>query len=174
MDVNKDKSISFREFCLMWPKLEESFVPSRYKGALSVFLHRANDLARPLFGPTDPYVILHTTTGTPYASKHDSQSSESGGAGFPVWRESCELHCLSPREETLEVTVSEGSRLAFHPPKSRKYIGKATISLSSLAERPNQQLNIKMEPQGSLQLDLSYADFVDKRDTPLQHHQHTS
>jgi hypothetical protein len=173
IDVNNDKSISFREFCTMWPKLEDSFVPSRYKGALTVFLRRANDLAQPLVGRTDPYVTLQTSTGQPYASKRDSQSSQSSDKGSAVWREACELHCLSPQEETLEVLVKEGSRLGLHSPKTRNYIGKATIPLASLMKRPSQQFNVKLEPQGSIQLDLSYAEFVDKKDTPLQHHQHS-
>lgn len=166
IDINNDKSISFREFCTMWPKLEDSFVPSRYKGALSVFLHRASNLAQPLVGRTNPFVTLKTTTGEPYTSKRDSQTSTSSSDGA-VWREACELHCLSPGEESLEVVVREGSRLAF---PRKKYIGKATISLASLMKRPSQQLNVKLEPQGSLQIDLSYADFVDKRDSPLEHH----
>lgn len=172
IDVNKDKSVNFREFCTMWPKLEDSFVPSRYKGVLTVFLRRASGLAKPLLGRSDPFVTLRTTTGTPYMSKRDSQSSESGGAGFPVWREACELNCLSPHEESLDVEVLEGSRLAFHSSKTRKCIGKAAVPLKSLVGRPNQQLNVKLEPQGSLLLDVSYADFVDKKDTPLSHHYH--
>lgn len=161
VDVNNDKSISFREFCTMWPKLEESFVPSRYKGALSVFIRGAKDLKQPIVGRTDPYVTLQTTTGQPYTSKRDSQSSQNPGNGTAVWRESCELHCLSPSEESLEVVVEEGSRFALHAPKNRKFIGKATVPLASLMTRPSQQLNVELEPQGSVRLDLTYADFVD-------------
>jgi hypothetical protein len=38
-----------------------SFVPSRYKGALPVFIRRSSYLAGALFGPTGPYVNWDTT-----------------------------------------------------------------------------------------------------------------
>lgn len=149
----------------MWPKLEDSFVPSRYKGMLTVFLDRASDLGLPLVGRTDPYVSLCTSTGQVVTSKRDLQTSETDGPGLPIWREAFELNCISPLEDTLEIMVSEGSRVAIHGPRTRKQIGRATISLSSLLERPNQQVNIKLKPQVYVLLDLSYAKFVDNEST---------
>ena len=90
-------------------------------------------------------------------TKPDSMASEDGEPGYPIWNEAFELNCRDPKEEVLEIVVREGSRFKF-----RDVIGTAKVPLSSFRGQPTQQLTVPLEPQGSIQLDLSYADFVDR------------
>lgn len=161
MDIDKDGLIDFTEFIEMWPKLEESFVPNRYKGIVTVFLKRAKDLPLPFFGPTDPIVKLKVGDQL-VQSKLDSRTSpEEAKKGESIWNEVFELNCQSPQSQDLEIIIEEGANLSLR--RRGTEIARANIPLSKLLLKKSRKLNIKLEPQGSLRLDMSYADFVDKR-----------
>jgi hypothetical protein len=158
MDLDSDNKITFREFVRMWPKLAESFVPSQYKGALTVSLKRGENIPEPRVGESDPYVRLRLGNQA-VQSKRDSESSVDGARGAPVWVESFDINVMDPKNDTLEVAIMEGSRWQF-PPRKGQVIAKANVELGSFLKRPTQKLKIQLEPQGYMRLDLSYAEFV--------------
>ena len=161
LDVDKDGLVDFVEFIDMWPKLEENFVPNRYKGVVTVFLKRSKDLPLPLFGPTDPVVKLKLGDEV-VKSKRDIRTSPGGGKkAESIWNEAFELNCQSPRDQELEIVVEEGMRLGLR--RRGAEIARSKVPLSKLLTKKDRKLNIKLEPQGTMRLDLSYADFVDRR-----------
>jgi len=162
LDMNEDGLIRFAEFVAMWPQLEDSFVPNRYKGILAVFLKKASGISVPIFGPSDPMVTLKL--GDQEAiSKRDSRTSLQGAAGEPLWNEAFELNCVSPSKQELEIIVQEGARIGLR--RRGTEIGRATIPLSSLdsLNQKQQKLTVDLEPQGTVRLNVAYADFVDQK-----------
>ena len=162
LDINEDGLIHFEEFVAIWPQLEDSFIPNRYKGILAVFLKKASDLPVPFIGPSDPMVTLKL--GDQEAvSKRDSRTSMNGASGEPVWNEAFELNCISPRNQELEVIVQEGASIGLR--RRGTVIGRATVSLSSLAllKQKQQKVTVDLEPQGTIRFNVAYADFVDQK-----------
>ena len=161
LDIDKDGLVDFTEFIEMWPKLEESFVPNRYKGIVTVFLKKAKGLSVPFFGPTDPIVKFQVGDQV-VQSKRDSRTSPGEGEkGESIWNEVFELNCQSPRDQELEIIVEEGTKFGLR--RRGTEIARATVPLSKLLLKKSRKLNLKLEPQGSLRIDISYADFVDHR-----------
>ena len=124
-------------------------------------MKRSKDLPLPLFGPTDPVVKLKLGDEV-VKSKRDIRTSPGGGKkGESIWNEAFELNCQSPRDQELEIVVEEGMRLGLR--RRGAEIARSKVPLSKLLTKKDRKLNIKLEPQGTMRLDLSYADFVDRR-----------
>lgn len=155
LDLNNDDSVSFREFCQMWPMLASSFIPNRYEGVLTVFLRRAEGLPRARFGSTDPCVRFRLNEQE-VDSKLRSQTLGDNSPGRSAWMETFNLNCLDATEEELEVIVLEKSRWS---PFKNQAIAKATIPLTNLTKVRNYRMCTKLEPEGTIWLDLSYADY---------------
>lgn len=172
LDRNSDNKVSFVEFCQLWPSLQESLdaIPSNYAGELIVFLRKAKHDLAPLspsnalrFGRSDPSVRLRLN-GQEEASKQDSQTTGGGESGKPVWMQAFGFKCSEPESEELEVILEErGLPFLKRFNKEPEIIATAKIPLKGLAERSNKKLKVNLEPQGSMWLDLSYAEFVDEQ-----------
>ena len=95
-------------------------------------------------------------------SKRDLRTSPGEGEkGASTWNEVFELNCQSPRDQKLEIIVEEGTKFGLR--RKGKEIARAAVPLSKLLVKNRRKLNLKLEPQGSLRIDISYADFVDQR-----------
>lgn len=65
--------------------------------------------------------------------------------------------------EVLKINILKASRWTGRGENS--VIASAVVPLGSLSKKANQQVKINLEPSGSIELDLSYAEFVDHRGT---------
>ena len=153
LDTDKTGRVSLAEFIKGWPKLEASFVPSRYRGELIGLLRQAKDIKTNLLGG-DPVAVLRVS-GQEMRTKRDSQTSVVGNRGAPVWMQTFDFKCTDPNVEDLEIVVESGSLLG-----GGKVLAQKTVSLRDYAKLRNQKVKIDLEPQGSVWLDLSYAEFV--------------
>ena len=153
LDVDKNGQISFPEFIARWPSLEASFVPSRYRGEMIGILRHASDIKTSILGG-DPVAIMRLN-GQEVRTKRDSQTSVVGTRGDPVWMQAFDFKCSDPEHEELEIIIEDGSLLG-----RGRQLAEATLPIAEYTQRGNQQVKVSLEPEGSLLLDLSYAEFV--------------
>ena len=162
MDLAHKGSISFPQFCMMWPNVTASEVPEEYEGVLYVYLHSAEGLKTPMLGDIDPVVKLRVGNETATTSSYTDRSRQSDLAR-PTWNESFELLCMSPENQTLEVLIEDRAGGIFQ--MHSNIIGRAEVSLKSLLEQPSQTLNLDLLPKGNMTVDISNVKFVDQWNT---------
>lgn len=188
LDVNNDGYVQFREFIVVWPDLQNLFVPRRFRGVLSGVLLRAEGLRTPFFGSTDPYVILQVESQA-YTSKRNKATSKSGQEkGNAFWNQGWELYVQQPKTGMLRIEVREGSYLSYYPdyitppPLPATHSGSSlNTSLTKKANRidtiigygiiPISELTSKASSMwvdlttggGRIRLDIQYNQFVDPK-----------
>lgn len=87
LDVNRDGVVHLDEFTEVWPRLKDVFVPRKFRGVLSGVLLEAKGLRAPMFGSSDPYIVL-TVEGQSMTSRKDSQTSnDDTQKGTATWNE---------------------------------------------------------------------------------------
>eukprot|EP00977_Amphora_coffeiformis_P022038 scaffold10310_cov171-Amphora_coffeaeformis.AAC.5 len=171
LDANMDKKISFREFVYVWPDLAKSFVPSRYRGALTVFLRRGQNLAEPetshssrlLPGERIPIpMLVFNLANKMCRAKTTPEHLAPGGPDTPVWMQAFELNCRNIAQDELQIEVIDGNKRAFLGVYDEAILERPSMPLQVLTNQPNKQnIEVKLDPKGSLVLDLFYSDFVD-------------
>ena len=154
LDQHHDGSVSFSQFCMMWPNVTTTEIGDEYEGMLSLTVGKVANMTKPVFGWSNPVVSI----------KVDNETVSSGLKRlgdddiFLCNEEFLEIPCGPLDNQTLQIHVQDDSNLSMGG------VGTASFPLETLKDSI-QSLNIDLEPQGSIQIDLSYNKFVDRWDT---------
>ncbi|KAI0567460.1 EF hand [Gracilaria domingensis] len=141
LDVDNDGIVSLKEFVSVWGDLKNVFIPKRFRGIVSGVLIRAEGLRLPVFGFTDPYVVISIESQTVTSKRNRATSRTGDDIGSAVWNEGWELYVEQPESAVLRVEVREGSRFTFFkgalPPPSQKPVHSGALALQD----PNRIVN---------------------------------
>jgi C2 domain len=102
------------QFVNLWPDMRSVFVPRRYSGVISGVLQKAEGLPVPIWGLSDPYVVLRVGQLKTVSKKNTETSKRGKGPGDAVWNEGWELEVQNPETALLTVEVREGNAFCYY------------------------------------------------------------
>jgi len=158
MDVQRKGSISFPEFCKLWPNATAYEVPMEYEGVLYVRIHRADGLLskRVMFGSSDP--VIHVRVASERVTCPCRRGSESDV--YPIGNETLEINCQSIVNQMLEVSIQDQPVLGFA--RKGRILGQLSVPLKSLLHDAKQIGTVLLHPQGNITMELIYGSFADR------------
>lgn len=160
LDQHHDGSVSFSQFCMMWPNVTTTEISDEYEGMLSLMVGKVTNVTKPVFGWSNPVVSI--TVGNETVSSALKQLGDDDDT-FLCSDEFLEIPCEPLDNQALQIHVQHDSTLSLGG------VGTATFPLETMKHSPVQSVDIDLEPQGSIQMDLSYTKFIDRWDICLDY-----
>jgi len=161
LDEQHEGVVSFSQFCMMWPNVTTTEIAKEYEGMLSLSVGEATNLSEPIFGWSNPVLSISVGNETVTSRLKEIKDDQI----FLCNDDLFEIPCEPLDHQKLQILIKDDTKLALG---GANVIGTANLPLDSLYDSPVQSLNLDLEPQGTVQLDLSYTKFVDQWDVCIE------